>query len=101
MEKIMLNLVALLAVDSSSLYRIFSIICLVLIVLSSLFVIVVVMMQQSNSDGISAISGSSETFYGKNKSKTLESKLKKITIAALVIIGVLCVAYCILGVLPA
>lgn len=82
---------------SHSLYLALSIICVVLIVLCSLFVIVVVMMQQSNSDGISAISGSSETFYGKNKSKTLESKLKRLTVISLILIGVLCIAYFIIG----
>ncbi len=80
------------------LYKVLSIVCVVLIVLCSIFVTIVVMMQQSNSDGISAISGSSETFYGKNKSKTLESKLKRLTVFCLILIGVLCVVYFILGI---
>ncbi|MBQ9709239.1 MAG: preprotein translocase subunit SecG [Clostridia bacterium] len=74
-----------------------SIICVALIVLCSLFVIIVVLMQKTNSDGISAITGSSETFYGKNKSKTLDSKLKRLTVICLIIIGVLCVLYLALG----
>ena len=94
----MLNLAALLI--SNNLYMALSVICVVLIVLCSLFVIVVVMMQKSNSDGISAITGSSDTFYSKNKSKTLDSKLKKLTVISLVIIGVLCVVYFILSILP-
>ena len=93
----MINLTALLM--SNGLYMALSIICLVLILLASLFVIIVVMMQQSNSEGISAISGQSETFYGKNKSKTLESKLKKTTVISLIVIGVLCVLYFVIGLL--
>lgn len=94
----MINLTALLAM-SYGLYLGLSIACIVLIVLCSLFVIVVVMMQSSNSDGISALSGSSETFYGKNKSKTLESKLKRLTVACLIIIGVLCVLFFVISLL--
>ena len=93
----MINLTALLM--SNALYVALSIVCLVLIILASLFVIIVVMMQQSNPEGISAISGQSETFYGKNKSKTLESKLKKITVISLIVIGVLCVLYFVIGLL--
>lgn len=91
----MINLASLLM--SHGLYVALSVICVVLIVLCALFVIIVVMMQKSNSDGISAITGSSETFYGKNKSKTLDSKLKRLTVVCLIVIGVLCVLYFIIG----
>ncbi len=84
---------------SNTLYVTLSIICLALIVVASIFVIIVVMMQQSNSDGISALSGSSETFYGKNKNKTIESKLKRLTVVSIIVIGVLCVLYFIIGLL--
>lgn len=91
----MINLASLLM--SHGLYMALSIICVVLVVLCSLFVIIVVMMQRSNSGGISAVTGSSETFYGKNKSKTLDSKLKKLTVICLIIIAVLCVLYFVIG----
>ena len=93
----MFNLVALLSGIGNTVYMVLSIICVALIVLCSLFVIIVVLMQKTNSDGISAITGSSETFYGKNKSKTLDSKLKRLTVICLIIIGVLCVLYLALG----
>ena len=60
------------------LYRAISLVCLILGVLCAIFLIIVVMMQSGNSNGIDALSGSSDTFYGKNKSKTIESKLKKL-----------------------
>lgn len=92
----MFSLASLLAI-SNNLYVALSIVCIALIVLCSLFVIIVVMMQKSNSDGISSITGSSETFYGKNKSQTLDSKLKKLTVICLIVIAVLCVLYFVLG----
>lgn len=52
----------------------------VVLILTSLLLIVVVLMQESRSAGLSgAIAGGAETFLGKNKGKTIESKLVKIT----------------------
>ncbi len=50
------------------------------VILSSLIVIVVVLMQQSREAGLSgAISGAADTFFGKNKGRTIEAKLEKFT----------------------
>ncbi len=52
----------------------------VLLILSSIIVIVVVLMQQSREAGLSgAISGAADTFFGKNKGRTIEAKLEKFT----------------------
>lgn len=52
----------------------------VVLILTSLLLIVVVLMQESRSAGLSgAIAGGADTFLGKNKGKTIESKLVKIT----------------------
>ncbi len=45
------------------------------LILSSLVLIVTVLLQSSESDGMSAIAGGSETFFGKNKNKSFEGKL--------------------------
>lgn len=47
----------------------------ILMILSALVMIVTVLLQSSESDGMGAISGGSETFFGKNKNDTLEGKL--------------------------
>ena len=47
----------------------------ILMILSALVMIVTVLLQNSESDGMGAISGGSETFFGKNKNDTLEGKL--------------------------
>ena len=66
------------------------IILLALMALSSIFLIFAILKQTGNSDGVSAISGSSntDTFYGKNKGKRLESRLKKWTMIAGIILAV-------------
>ena len=52
----------------------------VLVIISSLIIIVVVLMQQSREAGLSgAISGAADTFFGKNKGRTIEAKLEKFT----------------------
>ncbi|HZK21865.1 MAG TPA: preprotein translocase subunit SecG [Oscillospiraceae bacterium] len=52
----------------------------VTLILSSIGIIVIVVMQQGNQAGLSgAIAGGAETFFGKNKGRSLESKLAKIT----------------------
>ena len=74
-------------------YKLISLIAIFLAVIVSVFVIIVVIIQPSNSDGIGAISGHSETFYGKNKSKTLESKLKKLTVISISILAVCMIVF--------
>lgn len=43
--------------------------------LSALIVIVTVLMQEGSTQGLGAISGGAETFFGKNKAKSFEGKL--------------------------
>jgi preprotein translocase subunit SecG len=88
----MLNLLAI----SYEAYKVLSLICLILSVLVSIFVIAVVIMQPGNSSGIGAINGQSETFYGKNKNKTLESKMKKLTVISIIILVVCLISFYIL-----
>ncbi len=51
----------------------------ILMVISAIVMIVTVLMQSSDEDGMSALSGGSETFFGKNKNSTLEGKLAMAT----------------------
>ena len=44
-------------------------------VLASIALVVVVLMQNSKDAGLGAISGSSDTYMGKNKGNTLEQKI--------------------------
>lgn len=52
----------------------------VLVIVVSLVIICIVLMQQSRQAGLSgAIAGGSDTFFGKNKSRTIDAKLAKYT----------------------
>lgn len=52
----------------------------IVLILLSVAIIVLVLLQESKSVGLSgAIAGGAETFFGKNKSRTMESKLVLIT----------------------
>ena len=61
----------------------------------ALFIILVVLFQPGNSSGVSALGGQSETFLSKNKSKTFEHKMKKLTVIASIIFAVLCIGFAI------
>lgn len=60
-----------------TLYWVIMIICFVLIFIAALLAIIAILFQKSNSDGIQGITASSETFFGNNKGRSIESKLKK------------------------
>ena len=73
-----------------------SLVLIILMFVAALAAIILVMLQPGNSQGIDALSGSSETFYGKNKGKSTESLLKRLTVACLVVLAVLAVVFFVL-----
>lgn len=64
-------------VDSYQICLVFEIIFMVLLVLESIAMIIIVMLQKSVDNNLGAIAGGAESFFGKNKSSSLESKLKR------------------------
>lgn len=51
-----------------------------LLIVSSVMIIIVVLLQESKNAGLSgAIAGGADTFFGKNKGRTIEQKLVKVT----------------------
>ncbi|MBQ7879187.1 MAG: preprotein translocase subunit SecG [Clostridia bacterium] len=96
----MLNLVNLLTPAQSdasyNLYISLSRVMILLMFVAALAAIVLVLLQQSNSSGIDALGGSSETFFGKNKGKSIESKMKKWTIICLIVLVIFSIAFYIL-----
>ena len=63
----------------------------ILMVISALVMIVTVLMQSSDSDGMGALTGGSETFFGKNKNNTLEGKLSNATKISAIVFVVLAI----------
>lgn len=80
-------------------WPVIKIIALVIMLICAIFIILVVMCQPGNSSGISAINGSSETFLSKNKGKTTEHKMKKLTVISGIVFAVLCIVFAIIAVL--
>ena len=56
-----------------------SIIIDIALILISIVLIVTVLMQEGQRQGLGAIGGGAETFFGKNKAKSMEGKLQKYT----------------------
>lgn len=93
------NMIAMVLADPvSAWYAPVKIALLILIVLLSIAMVLIVLLQPGNSEGLGAISGGAETFFGKNKSKTLEGRLKKLTIIVAVALVVLCIVYAVITV---
>ena len=65
----------------------------ILMAVAAVVAIVLILMQPSNSSGIDALGGSSETFFGKNKGKSVEAKMKKWTWICLAVIIVLSIIF--------
>ena len=79
----------LLPTKSDAFYNLYmglSVTMIALMFLSAAAAIVLVLLQPGNSTGIDALGGSSETFFGKNKGKSIEARMKKWTIICLVIL---------------
>ena len=53
---------------------------MVVMVLLAIGMVVVVMMQSGNQTNLGAITGAAESFFGKNKAKTMEAKFKRWTV---------------------
>lgn len=73
------------------------VIAIVVMAICALFIILVVLFQPGNSSGVGALGGQTETFLGKNKSKTFEHKMKKLTVISGIIFAVLCVVFAIVA----
>lgn len=84
---------SLLAVDLYALYKGLSIGFIVGALICAIFVTIVVLIQPGNSNGISALGSSAETFYNKDKGKTLESKLKKLTYISIAIMALFMIGF--------
>ena len=80
------------AVDLYGLYTGFSIAFMVLMVLLSIAMIIIVVLQQGNNSNLGAIAGGAESFFGKNKARSLDGKFKRWTIiiaAAILVTSIL------------
>ena len=96
----MLKLISLLTpVNGDALYGLYfglSLTMIILMAVSAIAAIILILLQPSNSSGIDALGGSSETFFGKNKGKSIEAKMKKWTWICLAVLVVFSIAFYVL-----
>ena len=59
------------------------------IILTIVFVILCIAMQEGKTSGLGAISGVAESYWGKNKGRSMEGNLEKFTKIAAILIFVL------------
>ena len=59
--------------------EVFRIILQVVLIILCIALTVLVLMQEGKSAGLGAISGAAETYWGKNKGRSMEGKLVKFT----------------------
>ena len=84
-----------------TIYITFTLLFMALMFIAAIIAILVVLFQKSNSDGIQGITATSETFFGKNKGRSIESKLKKWAWITLIVLGVLSIVVYIVQVMLA
>lgn len=77
-------------------FPIIKIVLICILAVLAIAMIVFVCMQKSNENGISAISGQTNTFYNRNKGATLQGKIKIFTIIDAVLILVVTITFLIL-----
>ena len=63
----------------------------VLFIIVCLAIIVLVLMQEGKSSGLGALSGAAESYWGKNKARTMQGMLVKLTKIFCVLIMVLAI----------
>ena len=66
-------------------------------VIASIAMIVIVLMQRGTNDNIGVITGATDTFYGRHKARSAESRLKKLTYVIFALILVTSVIYFIIS----
>lgn len=61
----------------------------VVFILLSVIITVIILMQEGKSAGLGAIAGAAETYWGKNKGRSMEGMLVKLTRVAVILFLVL------------
>lgn len=76
----MFNLLLASTFDPSTLYTVMTYIFIGLMVVLSIGMIIIVLLQQGTGNNLGSISGGGDSFFGKNKQRSLDGKLKIATV---------------------
>lgn len=69
----------------------------ILLLIVCIFLIGVVLFQEGNSQGLGAVGGMAESYWGKNKGRSLEGTLQKLSLIAAILFIVLAFVLDIIG----
>lgn len=61
----------------------------IVLIIDAIALTVIVLMQEGRSQGLGAIAGAAETYWGKNKGRSMEGVLEKITLVLVVLFFVI------------
>ena len=78
-------------------FPIIKIVIMSILAVLAIALIVLIVMQKGNTNGSSALTGKSDTFYNRNKKSTLQGKVKVLTIICASIMMALCLVFMILS----
>ena len=63
----------------------------IVLIIVSVVLTLIVLMQEGKQDGLGAIAGTAETYWGKNKGRSMEGRLVKFTTLLVVLLFALCI----------
>lgn len=72
--------------------QVFEIVLAVVDILVCIGLVMLVVFQEGNSQGLGAIGGGAETFFGKSKGRSIDALLKKLTTIVAIVFAILTVA---------
>ena len=61
----------------------------IIFIIINLIITVIILMQEGKSAGLGAIAGAADTYWGKNKGRSMEGRLVKFTVVCVVLFFVL------------
>lgn len=61
----------------------------IVLIIDAIALTVIVLMQEGRSQGLGAIAGAAETYWGKNKGRSMEGMLEKITLVLVILFFVI------------
>jgi len=93
MKNMSFNLIAAVTKGVADSFPIIRIVIISLLMILSALIIVVILLQPAKQEGVGAISGSADTFFSKNKGRTREGMLLRLTIIIAVVMFVLVLFY--------
>jgi len=93
MKNLSFNLIAAVSTGVANSFPIIRIVIISLLIILSATMIVVILLQPAKQEGVGAISGSADTFFSKNKGRTREGMLLRLTIIIAVVMFVLVLFY--------